>query len=49
MELETSETNLFIHSSFLAFRAFLVRDSSVAGGFVISYVAKGRTFHAQVT
>jgi len=28
--------------------AFLVRDSSVAGGFVISYVAKGRTFHAQV-
>ena len=38
--------NQFIH---FPFSAFLVRDSSVAGGFVISYVAKGRTFHAQVT
>ena len=29
-------------------RAFLVRDSSVSGGYVISYVFNGRTFHAQV-
>ena len=28
--------------------AFLVRDSSVSGGYVISYVFNGRTFHAQV-
>ncbi len=27
---------------------FLVRDSSVAGGFVISYFFSGRTYHTQV-
>eukprot|EP00095_Tigriopus_kingsejongensis_P009312 maker-scaffold320_size207635-snap-gene-1.13 protein:Tk09312 transcript:maker-scaffold320_size207635-snap-gene-1.13-mRNA-1 annotation:"growth factor receptor-bound protein 14-like isoform x2" len=27
---------------------FLVRDSSVSGGYVISYVSSGRTFHAQI-
>ncbi len=29
-------------------RTFLVRESSVPGGFVVSYVFNGRTFHAQV-
>jgi hypothetical protein len=29
-------------------RTFLVRESSVSGGFVISYVFNGKTFHAQV-
>ena len=33
---------------FLSFRLFLVRDSSVAGGFVISYFFSGRTYHTQV-
>ncbi len=28
-------------------RAFLVRESSVSGGYVVSYSYNGRTFHAQ--
>ena len=37
-----------VDTSFIFFRVFLVRDSSVAGGFVISVTAGSKNIHSQV-
>ena len=43
-----TEVKLQKKTNFVSFRVFLVRDSSVAGGFVISVTAANKNIHSQV-